>query len=133
MHTTGFFSLVNTGFTPAEVQRQYDIAQQYFSLPEAEKGREGQLCDFTQGNYFGYRPVRTDGGRKEEKRADDLQAHHKTVRGTEVRDNAESVNIPKFIPAYASEPFHPFFEPFRDEIEAFSRVNPYTPNLPPLT
>lgn len=41
---------------------------------------------------------------------------------TDVLDNVESINIAKFIPEYKDEPFHPFFEPFRAEIETFSRV-----------
>jgi len=41
---------------------------------------------------------------------------------TDVLDNVESFNIAKFIPQYANEAFHPFFEPYRAEIEAFSRV-----------
>lgn len=53
-----------------------------------------------------------------------FQAHEKKVQGTEVLDIVESVNIAKFIPKYANEPFHPFFEPFRHEIEDFSRVSP---------
>lgn len=42
--------------------------------------------------------------------------------GTDVLDNVESVNISKFIPQYETEPFHPYFHPFKAEIEAFSRV-----------
>ncbi|TDZ36614.1 UPF0676 protein [Colletotrichum spinosum] len=101
---TGFFSLVNTGFTPEEVQRQYDIGQGFFSLEAEDKARPGNTCDFAKGNYFGYRP-----------------AHDKKMQGTEVLNNVESVNIAKFIPKYANEPFHPFFEPFRDEIADFSK------------
>lgn len=41
---------------------------------------------------------------------------------TDVLDNVESVNIAKFIPEYKNEAFHPFFNPFKHEIEAFSRV-----------
>ena len=41
---------------------------------------------------------------------------------TDVLDNVESVNIPKFIPHYEKEPFHPFFNRYKAEIEAFSRV-----------
>ena len=41
---------------------------------------------------------------------------------TDVLDNVESINIAKFIPEYKNEAFHPFFEPFRSEIETFSRV-----------
>ena len=49
--------------------------------------------------------------------------------GTEVLDNVESVNIAKFIPEYANEPFHPFFEPFKGEIEKFSRVSLFQSNV----
>ncbi len=43
--------------------------------------------------------------------------------GTEVKDIVESFNFAKFLPRYANEPFHPFFEQFRDEIASFSRVS----------
>lgn len=56
-----------------------------------------------------------------------LQAHEKKIQSTDVLDNVESVNIPKFISHYEKEPFHPFFHPYRAEIEAFSRVR--TSNL----
>ncbi|KAK1992885.1 hypothetical protein LX36DRAFT_715032 [Colletotrichum falcatum] len=35
----GFFSLINTGFTPEGVQRQYDIGQRFFSLKTEDKAR----------------------------------------------------------------------------------------------
>ena len=41
--------------------------------------------------------------------------------GTEVLDNVESVNIPKFIPENVNEPFQPFLQQYRSEIENFSR------------
>ncbi|TQN65546.1 UPF0676 protein [Colletotrichum shisoi] len=104
VHETGFFGLINTGFTPEEVQRQYDIGQGFFRLPVEDKARPGNTCDFAKGNYFGYR-----------------SAHDKKMQGTDVLNNVESVNIAKFIPKYQGEPFHPFFEPFRAEIEDFSR------------
>ncbi|TKW58869.1 hypothetical protein CTA1_8648 [Colletotrichum tanaceti] len=104
VYETGFFGLVNTGFTPEEVQRQYDIGQGFFRLPVEDKARPGNTCDFAKGNYFGYR-----------------SAHDKKMQGTDVLNNVESVNIAKFIPKYRDEPFHPFFELFRAEIEDFSR------------
>ncbi|KAL2107982.1 hypothetical protein VUR80DRAFT_4423 [Thermomyces stellatus] len=104
VHKTGFFSLINTGFSEEEVQRQYDIGQGFFNLPLEEKAQPQYRCDFTKGNYFGYRA-----------------AHEKTIMSTDVLDNVESINIAKFIPEYKDEPFHPFFEPFRAEIETFSR------------
>ena len=57
VHKTGFFSVTGTGFTQEEVERQYDIGQSYFNLPLEEKGDPKYRCDFTQGNYFGYRAV----------------------------------------------------------------------------
>ncbi|PKS06147.1 hypothetical protein jhhlp_007464 [Lomentospora prolificans] len=104
VHETGFFSLINTGFSPEEVERQYDIGQGFFDLPMTERDLPQYRCDFTKGNYFGYRP-----------------AHEKTIMSTDVLDNVESVNVAKFIPEYANEPFHPFFHPYKAEIEAFSR------------
>ncbi|CRK27009.1 hypothetical protein BN1723_013921 [Verticillium longisporum] len=104
VHSTGFFSLINTSFSPEEVQRQYDIAKSFFGLETVDKGQPEYRCDFSQGNYFGWRA-----------------AHEKTIMGTDVLDNVESVNIAKFITQYAKEPFHPFFHPFKAEIESFSR------------
>ena len=43
---------------------------------------------------------------------------------TDILDNVESINIAKFIPEYKGEAFHPFFNPFCEEVEAFSRVSP---------
>ncbi|KAK2041846.1 2OG-Fe(II) oxygenase superfamily protein [Colletotrichum somersetense] len=76
----------------------------FFRLKAEDKARPGNTCDFAKGNYFGYRP-----------------AHDKKMQGTDVLNNVESVNIAKFIAHYKNEPFHPFFEPFRKEIEDFSR------------
>lgn len=86
------------------MDRQYDIAQAFFEQPVEEKNRPEYRCDFANGNYFGYQ-----------------RADEKTLMGTDVRNNEEKFNIPKFIPHNAHQPFHEFFEPFRAEIEAFSR------------
>ncbi|KAJ8116790.1 hypothetical protein OPT61_g1873 [Boeremia exigua] len=104
VHTTGFFSVIGTGFTQQEVDRQYDIGQAYFNLPLEKKGDAAYRCDFANGNYFGYRA-----------------AYEKKIMGTGVLDNVESVNIPKFIPSNDNEPFHPYLRQFRTEIEDFSR------------
>jgi isopenicillin N synthase-like dioxygenase len=58
VHNTGFFSIIGTGFTQEEVDRQYDIGSAYFNLPLEESGDPKYRCDFTKGNYFGYRAVR---------------------------------------------------------------------------
>ncbi|KAK7736521.1 hypothetical protein SLS53_006952 [Cytospora paraplurivora] len=104
VHNTGFFSVTGTGLTDEEVQRQYDIGQAFFAIPHGDKAQPQYKCDFANGNYFGYREL-----------------GERTVRGTEVRDNVESYNHAKFTPHYAGETRHPFFEPYRPEIEAFSR------------
>ena len=104
VHTTGFFSVVGTGLTQQEVDRQYDIGQAYFDLPLESKGDAAYRCDFANGNYFGYRA-----------------AYEKKIMGTDVLDNVESVNIPKFIPSNQHEPFHPYLRQFDKEIECFTR------------
>lgn len=105
VRTTGFFSVTGTGLTDEEVQRQYDIGQAFFAIPHEEKSKPQYKCDFASGNYFGYRELA-----------------EKTIKGTEIRDNVESFNHAKFTKHYENEPRHPFFEPYRPEIEAFSRV-----------
>ncbi|OQD66251.1 hypothetical protein PENDEC_c065G04816 [Penicillium decumbens] len=104
IHETGFFSIIGTGLTDKEVQRQYDIGQGFFNITLEDRSRPEYRCDFANGNYFGYRA-----------------ANEKHIKGTEVKDNVESFNFAKFTPAYADQPFHPFFQPFRAEIETFSR------------
>lgn len=128
MHDTGFFSLINTGFSEEEVQRQYDIGQGFFELPFEEKGKPEYRCDFTKGNYFGYRQVSKSFKScarliaNTNTKSPSAQAHEKTIMSTDVLDNVESINIAKFIPEYKNEAFHPFFNPYKDEIEVFSRV-----------
>jgi isopenicillin N synthase-like dioxygenase len=104
VHTTGFFSVIGTGLTQQEVDRQYDIGQAYFNLPLEEKGDPEYRCDFANGNYFGYRA-----------------AYEKKIMGADVLDNVESVNIPKFISSNKHEPFHPYLRQFQTEIEDFSK------------
>ncbi|KAF2103319.1 2OG-Fe(II) oxygenase superfamily protein [Rhizodiscina lignyota] len=104
VHETGFFSVTGAGLTQEDIERQYDIGQAFFNLPVEEKNKPEYKCDFAQGNYFGYR------------------AHNeKKVMGTDVKDIVEAFNFAKFIPQNAAEPFHPFFEPYRKEIENFSK------------
>ncbi|KAF7557455.1 hypothetical protein G7Z17_g658 [Cylindrodendrum hubeiense] len=104
VHNTGFFSLINTGLSTEEIQRQYDIGHGYFDLPPDDKGDPKYRCDFAEGNYFGYKAP-----------------HEKRLQSTDVLHNVESVNIAKFIPENSKEPFHPFFHSYKEEIEAFSR------------
>ena len=48
------------------------------------------------------------------------QASEKIIMGTEILDNVESVNTPKFVPVSQNDPFHPFRQ-FAAEIENFFR------------
>lgn len=98
----GFFSVTGTGIPTEEVYRQYAIANAFFNLPFSERGRPDSRCDFAKGNYFGYRAM-----------------HEKKMKGTDILDNVESINIPKYIPELEHEPRHPFLEQFRDELETF--------------
>ena len=50
-----------------------------------------------------------------------MELRARTVKGTDVRDNVESYNHAKFTGHYDGEARHPFFAPYRPEIEAFSR------------
>lgn len=57
VQTTGFFSVVGTGFTDEEVTRQFAIGQEFFNQPLETKNKPELRCDFGIGNYFGYRAV----------------------------------------------------------------------------
>jgi isopenicillin N synthase-like dioxygenase len=57
VHQDGFFAVTGSGFTDAEVQRQYEIGQAFFAQEPAEKNKPELRCDFANGNYFGYRAV----------------------------------------------------------------------------
>jgi len=106
VHKDGFFSVIGTGFTEEEVIRQYSIGQAFFAQPREAKNKPELNCDFAEGNYFGYRPC-----------------NEKRIKDTDVLDNVESINIPKFIPTYDNDPRcrQPFLRPFEEEIADFSR------------
>ncbi|KAK8074324.1 hypothetical protein PG994_005223 [Apiospora phragmitis] len=86
IHHTGFFSVVGTGISRAEVQRQLPIAQAFFRLPHEAKAR----------------PERPSAAPRS---------------GTTV----EQWDHAKFTELYEKEARRPFFEPFQDEIDDFSR------------
>jgi len=49
--------VTGSGLTDEEVNRQYDIGQAFFEEPLEEKNKPELRCDFSKGNYFGYRAV----------------------------------------------------------------------------
>ncbi|KAI9708665.1 MAG: hypothetical protein M1820_003883 [Bogoriella megaspora] len=102
VHRDGFFSVTGTGIPPEDVSRQLSIATAFYNLPFSERNDPSSRCDFASGNYFGYRAM-----------------HQKTIMGTSILDNVESINIPKSIPSLSSEPRHPFLLQFHDEITTF--------------
>jgi hypothetical protein len=51
------------------------------------------------------------------------KAYEKKIMSTDITNIEESFNVPKIIPQYENEVRHPFFEPYRPEIEDFSRVS----------
>ncbi|CAG8958446.1 hypothetical protein HYFRA_00011123 [Hymenoscyphus fraxineus] len=112
VQSTGFFGLTGTGFTEEEVTRQYSIGQAFFNLPKEERDKPELRCDLGKGNFFGFR---ASGERK--------------LMGTEVCDNIESWNFPKYIPELAHEAHHSFFKKYEAEIEDFSRYPPDTTSI----
>jgi isopenicillin N synthase-like dioxygenase len=107
VHRDGFFAVTGTGLAESEIKRQYEIGQAFFNLPMEVKGAPQYRCDFGAGNYFGFRG-----------------AEDKKVMSTDVRENVESMNVPKFVKGLEGEVRHPFFEPYEREMEDFSRVSP---------
>ncbi|KAK0462563.1 gibberellin 2-oxidase [Desarmillaria tabescens] len=97
----GFWTVVGAGFTQEELDRQLAIGNTFFKLPLEEKRKFA--CDFSVGNYFGYRePTRF-------------------VSRTDVKENMEMLNVPKFTPDYASIPQHQLVKAYHDEIAQFHR------------
>jgi len=98
----GFWVVTGTGIPQEQVDRQLAIANAFFKLPLEEKRKVP--CDFSTGNYFGYRePTRFIGN-------------------TDVKENMEMLNLPKFTPDYESHPRHDFVKVFQDEIAPFHRL-----------
>ncbi|KAI3604213.1 flavonol synthase [Moniliophthora roreri] len=98
----GFWTVVGVGISQEQLDRQLSIANTFFKLPLEEKRKVA--CDFTVGNYFGYRePTRFIGN-------------------TDVKENMEMLNLPKYIPEYDSIPRHDLIKQFEDEIAPFHRL-----------
>lgn len=97
---TGFFYITNFGLSQEEVDRQFAVGKEVFSLPMEEKLKH--RADLEHGNYNGYRPLGAG----------------EIVPG--VRDNVEMYNVFKFIPELErSQPA--VINEHREEIEKFQR------------
>ena len=74
----GFFYITNFGLNQEEVDRQFAIGKELFSLPTEEKLKH--RADLEHGNYNGYRPLGS------------IEVF------PDLRDNIEMYNVFKFIP-----------------------------------
>ena len=54
VHNVGFFYITNFGLSQDEVDRQFAIGKEFFSLPTEQKVK--YRADLEHGNYNGYRP-----------------------------------------------------------------------------
>ncbi|KAG6812015.1 hypothetical protein H0H92_004744 [Tricholoma furcatifolium] len=97
----GFWVVTGTGLEQEEVDRQLAIGNTFFKQSLEEKRKIP--CDFSVGNYFGYRePIRF-------------------VGNTDVKENMEMLNVPKYTSDYASLPRHDLIKQYEDEIAPFHR------------
>ncbi|KAE8377487.1 hypothetical protein BDV26DRAFT_211296 [Aspergillus bertholletiae] len=100
VHEVGFFHVTNFGLTQEEIDRQFAIAKEFFSLPEDE--RVSFRAPLEEGIYNGYRPL----------------GSIEILPG--LRDNIEFYNIMKFLPQYDRN--HPdVVRRYWEEIEKFHR------------
>ncbi|KAI0838401.1 Clavaminate synthase-like protein [Hypoxylon sp. FL0890] len=102
VRNVGFFYVKNFNIPQEEVDRQFALGREFYSLPLEEKLKYHNKQDLESGEYNGYRP-----------------AGHR-ILGNGIKDNVQVYNIPKF------DGFHqrkqpPVLEAHIKEIESFSR------------
>ncbi|KAF8893258.1 gibberellin 2-oxidase [Mucidula mucida] len=89
----GFWTVVNTGISQEQLDRQLAIGNAFSSFLLKRRG-----------NYFGYRePTRFIGN-------------------SDVKENMEMLNVPKLTPDYENVPLHDIVRQFHDEIAPFHRL-----------
>ncbi|KAL7423622.1 hypothetical protein Q5752_001203 [Cryptotrichosporon argae] len=98
----GFWIVTGTDFTEEEIEHQFALAQAFYNQPLEE--RNANKCDLANGGYFGYRG-----------------AWERKINGTDVLDNMELVNIPKYTADYADTPRHQLFRDHEAAIADFHR------------
>ncbi|KAJ7577023.1 gibberellin 2-oxidase [Mycena floridula] len=99
----GFWVVTGTGISEEETLRQFSIGNAFFKLPLEEKKK--YPCDFSVGDYFGYREPK------------------RTIGSTGVKENMEMLNIPKYTinEDYKDVPKHDLILAHEHEIAAFHR------------
>ncbi|KAI0461621.1 hypothetical protein LJB42_000920 [Komagataella kurtzmanii] len=102
----GFWVVVNFGIPQDLIDCQFALGKHFFNDYSLEE-KSAKACDFENGDYFGYKKVGA-----------------KTIFGTEVRENVETFNIPKFTKdeTYRELLKQPFYDDFYDEVSSFSRI-----------
>ncbi|WVQ64295.1 uncharacterized protein L199_002457 [Kwoniella botswanensis] len=98
----GFWSVTNTGFSEEEIEHQFAIGQAFYNLPLEE--RKSNSIDAKNGGYLGYRA-----------------AYERTINGTDVLDNMELLNVPKYTKDFADTPRHEIIKAHEAEISNFHR------------
>ncbi|CDK24063.1 unnamed protein product [Kuraishia capsulata CBS 1993] len=101
----GFFAVVGHGISKDEVKRQFALGKTFFESQSNEVKRQ-RVVDFDDGDYFGYKAP-----------------FEKTMFGTDVKENVELLNVPKFNGFFDDDVINriPYLNHFRSEIESFSR------------
>ncbi|CAH2354539.1 putative 2-oxoglutarate-dependent dioxygenase FG08081 [[Candida] railenensis] len=101
----GFWAAVGTGISEEEINDQFKLGSKFFSDYELDD-KSRQLVNFEEGNYFGYKPK-------------DI----KTVFGTDVKDNVETLNIAKFTKAGDYDEYFKqnYIHDYREQLELVSR------------
>ncbi|KAJ4366479.1 hypothetical protein N0V83_008115 [Neocucurbitaria cava] len=97
----GFWIVTNSGLDDERVLKQFSIGNTFFKEDLEEKRRFP--CNFTEGEYFGYRE------------------NSRWIGDTGVKENVEMLNIPKDIPAWDNVGKHNIVEQNWDEIRKFHR------------
>ncbi|KAL5326250.1 hypothetical protein ACEPPN_007388 [Leptodophora sp. 'Broadleaf-Isolate-01'] len=102
VHHVGFFYVKNFGLSQQQIDNQFTLAKNFFSLPISEK--ENYEIDYARADYNGWR---------------------RPGRGkiSAVKDNVEIFNIPKFTSDFAGKyPLPDLIQAHLDEIEVFSKA-----------
>ncbi|KAJ5669565.1 Clavaminate synthase-like protein [Penicillium macrosclerotiorum] len=98
----GFFYVKNFNISQEEVDRQFALGREFYTLPLEEKLKFHNADDLANGEYNGYRP-----------------AGHR-ILGNGIKDNVQVYNIPKF-DGYHQRQQPPVLSDHIAEIEDFSR------------
>lgn len=102
VHHVGFFYVKNFGLSQDQVDRQFTLAKNFFTLPVEEKAK--YEVDYANADYNGWR-----------------RNGHRNTGG--VKDNIEIYNIPKFTKDFEGKYAQPpLLQAHLPEIEVFSKA-----------